>query len=329
MTTPTPLLQIGSVSATQLIGNNRLPLCTGILTLLPPPTPSCRLLLTVGATLALPLDHASTVGTSTAKPHAYLFTCILPSLSALEPPNSAAAIEITIPPGEENDALALKLEEVLVENGYLMTGLEADVEDVAGALRDTATGVVETVKGYAQGRVERREEVEPKEEREFSDTTKKVVSGTVEGTGKTAEVTRKVGRAISGAAESVGEWVGGMMHEKKGGEDGIVRKSAEGAAEGVTVVAEGVTDRLVRSTSEQVQAVLTVNSVTRVSSAVGKGTSTVVEHKHGQEAKELVDQGREATRNVGAVAVDVVTGPSVVWNAGEAGIAAARGKNAC
>jgi hypothetical protein len=62
-----------------------------------------------------------------------------------------------------------------------------------------------------------------------------------------------------------------------------------------------------------------LSSVARVSSGVGKGTSTVVEHEHGQEAKTLVDQGREAMGNVGAVAVDAVTGISVVWNAGEAG----------
>jgi len=43
------------------MGSSRQPLCTGMLTLLPPPTPKYRLLLTVGATLALPLDDASTV----------------------------------------------------------------------------------------------------------------------------------------------------------------------------------------------------------------------------------------------------------------------------
>jgi hypothetical protein len=245
MSTPTPLLQIDSVKATQLIGSWRLPLCTGMLTLLPPPTPKCRLLLTVGATLALPLDDASAVGTSTANPQTYLITCTLPAPSALEPSNSVAAIEIAVPPGEENDVLALKFEEVLVEHGYLTTGLAADADAIAGALRDTAAGVAEKVKGYAQGRVEAREEVEPEEETEFSGTTKKVAAGAVTGTGKAAEVTGKVGAAIGNAAESVGEWVGGMVPEKKEREDGIVRESAKGAAEGVVVVAEGITDRLV------------------------------------------------------------------------------------
>lgn len=248
MTTPTPLLQIDSVKATQLIGTSRLPLCTGMLTLLPPPTSNCRLLLTVGATLALPLDHASTVGTSVANPQTYLFTCILPAPSALEPSNSVAAIEIAIPPGAENDALALRLEELLVQYGYLTTGLEADADDVAGALRDSATGVAERVKGYAQERVEQREQVEPGEETKVSETTGKVAKGMVAGTAKAAEVTGMVGRAISGAAESVGEWVGGMMPEKKKGEEnGIVAESAKGAAEGVVVVAESVTDRLAPS----------------------------------------------------------------------------------
>lgn len=67
-----------------------------------------------------------------------------------------------------------------------------------------------------------------------------------------------------------------------------------------------------------------VSSAAMVAGAVGDGVERVVEHEHGQEAKELVGSARETAGNLGHVVVDATLGTSVVWQAGEAGVGVAR-----
>jgi len=43
-------------------------------------------------------------------------------------------------------------------------------------------------------------------------------------------------------------------------------------------------------------------------------------HDYGDEAKGLVDSGRQTGANVGETGVNVVTGTSLVWHAGEMGV---------
>jgi hypothetical protein len=267
-----------------------MPLKTGTLTILPPPTADTSLLFTMSPTLAFPLSRRnSSAAVSATNPNLYLFNCV------------AGSIELTLPHNVD-PGLALRLEEILVEHGFLSTGLAADADDVAGALRDAALRTAERVGGYAKQRVENREEVEPWEEAHFSDRTKGAMAATVEGTGKAAEVTGKVGRAVEGAAESVGKWIGGIMpKQKEGTEEGVVRGGFKSATEGATVLGGGVAE-----------------SVKTVSKAVGEGNSAVVAHERGPEAREMVDEARKVTGNVGSVALDVVADTSVVKVAIEA-----------
>lgn len=65
-------------------------------------------------------------------------------------------------------------------------------------------------------------------------------------------------------------------------------------------------------------------SAAHVSSAASESVARVTEHEHGQEAKELVESARETTGNVEQTAVDAVLGTSAVWQAGEAGVGAAK-----
>lgn len=65
-------------------------------------------------------------------------------------------------------------------------------------------------------------------------------------------------------------------------------------------------------------------SAAHVTSTLRESASRITEHEHGQEAKELVESARETTRNVGQVAVDATLGTSFVWQAGEAGVGAAK-----
>jgi len=87
-------------------------------------------------------------------------------------------------------------------------------------MRDSATKTAEKLQSYTSRRVQTRERAEPWEEKEYMEHAKKVMSGTVDGTDKAAEVTERVGRAVSSAAESIGEWVGGIMPGKKEGGPG-------------------------------------------------------------------------------------------------------------
>jgi hypothetical protein len=288
---PTPLLQIPHVTATQVVREEvRVRLQTGTLTVLPPPTADTSLLFTISPTLAFPLSRSnSSVAVSATNPNLYLFHCV------------AGNIELTLP-NNVDPALALRLEEILVEHGFLSTGLAADADDVAGTLRDAAARTAARIGGYAKQRVENREEVEPEEAALFSDRMKGAMEATVEGTGKATEVTGKLGRAVESAAESIGKWIGGMMpKQENGAEEGVVKGSFKGAAEGATVLGGGVAE-----------------SVKTVSNAVGEGASAVVAHEHGPEAKEMVDEARTVAGNVGSVAMDVVADTSVAKVAIEA-----------
>lgn len=57
---------------------------------------------------------------------------------------------------------------------------------------------------------------------------------------------------------------------------------------------------------------------------VGEAGAGIVENEKGTEAREVFDKSREATGNVGSVVKDVLTGTSVVWQAGVAGTGAGK-----
>ncbi|KAF8247018.1 hypothetical protein K440DRAFT_601574 [Wilcoxina mikolae CBS 423.85] len=299
---PSPFLSIPSVTATQLIGPLTTPLTTGTLSLTTPPpalSPPPKLLLQITSpslrTYTLPLIASSTILSDSKL--TYRITTV-----------DNLTITLTFPAYVSSSA-ALKFEELLVAHGFLSTGLVADADDVAGALRDSAARTAEKLQNYTSQRLETRECVEPWEEKEYSERAKKVMGGTVEGTGKAAEITGRVSGAVSGAAEKVGEWIGGMMPGKKEGgkEDGVVKEAAKGAVEGVGIVGAGIAE-----------------SALKVAGTVGESASRIAEHEHGPEAKKMVDGGREVMANVGKVVYDVTTGTSVVWHAGEVGFAATR-----
>ncbi|KAI5816385.1 hypothetical protein BZA77DRAFT_312785 [Pyronema omphalodes] len=294
------LATVPNVRVDQILDTASKHITTGTLSVLPgsdfTSPPSSLLLQITGAhTLTFPLTATTVVLTDSDK--RYRIT------------NDDLKICLILPPDvSDEDNNALKFEKVLVEYGFLTTGLVADADDIAGALKDSAVRTAEAIKSYATDRVDRREEVEPYEETHYGERTKKIVDSTVKGTGKAAEVTGKIGEAVTSGAESVGKWAGSMMPEKEeGGEKGIVRETASEAATGAVVVGDGI-----------------AQSVGTVTGAIGDATSKIAEHEKGPEAKEMVEKGREIVGNVGDVAYDVTVGTSVVWHAGEAGVAAAR-----
>jgi hypothetical protein len=235
---PSPLISISSVTATQLTGPVATPLTTGTLYLTTPPpalSPLPKLLLQISSlssrTYTLPLTASTSIFSDSER----TFLINTDDLTTT----------ITFPT-TVSSSTALKFEKILLAHGFLSTGLVADADDIAGAMRDSATKTVEKLQSYTSRRVQTRERAEPWEEKEYSERAKKVMSGTVDGTDKAAEVTGRVGRAVSSAAESIGEWVGGIMPGKKEGQEGGVAKEAvKGAVEGMGVVGAGAAERYV------------------------------------------------------------------------------------
>lgn len=230
------LATVPNVRVDQILDTTSQHITTGTLSVLPgtdfTTPPSALLLQIIGAhTLTFPLTAVTVVLTDADK--RYRIT------------NDDLKICLILPPDVSNeDNNALKFEKVLVEHGFLTTGLVADADDIAGALKDSAMRTAEAIKSYATDRVDRREEVEPYEETHYGGRTKTVVDSTVQGTGKVAEVTGKIGEAVTSGAESVGKWAGSMMPEKEqGGEKGIVRETASEAATGAVVVGDGIAQR--------------------------------------------------------------------------------------
>lgn len=65
-------------------------------------------------------------------------------------------------------------------------------------------------------------------------------------------------------------------------------------------------------------------SFANTSAVIGDSISKSAEDRYGGEAKELVEQSRDTVGNIGKVAVDAALGTSVVWQAGEAAVGAAK-----
>lgn len=61
-----------------------------------------------------------------------------------------------------------------------------------------------------------------------------------------------------------------------------------------------------------------------MSSTVGKSAPRIVEHQKGQEAKILVENARQTTGDARQVAADTTLATSFAWQAGEAGMGAAK-----
>lgn len=221
--TSSPLVQIPSVSATQLIGTERTPLQSGTLTLtLPPPPTPTKLLLTIG-TLTIPLTSSSIVGTKNSL--TYLFTL---ELSA----ESTAFIEVTLPPSADDETTevskaATEFEGVLVGYGFLNAGLAADADDMARAVKDAAARTAAKLTAKTDARVEGRDGVEEYEEARFSDTTHKIVNGTVEGSGKLAELSGKISSAVGSATFEAGKWVGKKLGGTSTPEPGLETEQKE------------------------------------------------------------------------------------------------------
>ncbi|KAI5801154.1 hypothetical protein EDC01DRAFT_780880 [Geopyxis carbonaria] len=299
-------VQIPSCTATQIVGDSRIPFATGTLTLRPSPLTqlSHKLILSVQAAgksaLTLPLNADAVVGTT--GPRTYLFT--IPTVDG----DTGVVLEVVLPPTVDDtrhadNAAALALEEMLVEHGFLNTGLVADADDAARALQEGAAKVAGRVGGYVDWRVGRSMGVE----KEYGEGTKRRVHAAVDGSQKAAEATGRATEAVAGVAEGAGEWVGAKVGGGGGGERSLPGEALKQGVEATGVLAGGV-----------------AGAVGKVGGSVGEGASRVAEAEKGPEAKELVDGGREVAGNVGKVGVDLVTGTSVVWHAGEAGVAAAK-----
>jgi len=341
---PTPYLLIPSVSAAQVVGSQRIHLQKGTLTLSPPPpstkSPTAtspdaadsdpvKLLITISPSVAIPLTSSSIVGTHKDQPLSYLFTLPISSSpgdgqGSPDDGTNIAFIQIDLPetcndPATPDAEAATAFEALLVEHGFLTAGLVADADDMSRAVKEAAAKAAANVRRYTNKRTE-GDPVSPEDAHHFSNVTKKVVSGTTEGTGKAAEttgmVTDAMGNAVIGAGEYVGEKVGGIgasevAPKEEVREESIPTQAVKQGMEATKVAFGGVAD-----------------GSAHVTHTIGDSYSRIAEHEQGPEAKELVEESRTATGNVGSIAADVITGTSTVWHAGEAGVGLAKGGTA-
>lgn len=214
-----------------------------------------------------------------------------------------------------------------MDYGFLKAGLVADADDMARAVKETAAVAAAGLVRHTDERIAARSPVEEDEVRHFSDKSRKAMGATVRGTGKVAETTAKVTDAVGDAAISAGEWTGQKISTIGGG-------GAAGTSEGGDAVEPKKEDSLPKEAVKQTLDAAGVavegigESMGKVAGTVGESWSRIAEHERGPEAKEMVEQGREAAGNIGKAAVDLTTGTSVVWHAGEAGVGMAKGGTA-
>jgi hypothetical protein len=313
MSSPSPpLVQIPNVSAAQLVGSERIPLQSGTLTLALPHSgsPDTKLLLSIGS-FTIPLSESSIVGTNNSL--TYLFTF---SLSETD----TGFVEVKLPPSADDETTkvseaATEFEGVLVRYGFLKAGLVADADDMARALKEAAARTAERWTAQTDSRVEGRDGVEEYEEAKFSDTTHKVVNSAVEGSRKLAELSGKLSNAVSGAAFEAGKWIGEKLGSGSANSD-----SGSGGKE--KSLPQETANQVMEATSVTVSGL--GQSAAHISSTLGESTSRIAEHEQGQEVKGLVESARETAGNAGQIAVDATRGTSVVWQAGEAGVGAAK-----
>ena len=286
---PEQLLSIPDCTLHQILSTENVSIASGTLTI---SKTGGNLLLELPP-VAFPLSADSSVRTHRSDETKYRFTIPLHSLTKTSPATDERADILLAQPADVEGAVADRFEQLLVEHGFLTTGLVADADDAVGWIQSAAAKVVDVVGGYAKHRVESREAVEPGEELHPSDTTKKVVAGARDGTGAVADATGTVAGAISNLTKKAGVWVGERV-----GVGETTREAVKAADELGTGVAEASKE---------------------ATGTVGDSVATVVDHEKGTEAREVVDEGRETVGNVGQVGKDVAVGTSVVWQAAVAG----------
>ncbi|KAH0613668.1 uncharacterized protein H6S33_005554 [Morchella sextelata] len=305
-----PLLEIPTVTALQLVSSLRIPLASGTLTLTHPPSTSALnesltnntttdtitinepiLLLTIDK-ITIPLPP-TTVAVSTTDHSQYLLATPLSS-------SDTGFIHLSLPSLPTLSPLGIKLTSLLLSHGFLKNSQVEDEDDLVSALQIALGGGVN----------EKQEEVK------FSETTKSIASGAVEGSAKIAELSGMVASAVSNATFEAGRWVGEKIGVATGGID------AGSGEKGEKWPVRKVVDEGMETTANTAGKV--GNSVANTSAAIGDSVSKSAEDRYGGEAKELVEQSRETVGNVGKVAVNAVLGTSVVWQAGEAAVGAVK-----
>lgn len=211
-------------------------------------------------------------------------------------------MELTLP--DYTDAsTATRFEELLVEHGFLSTGLVADADDIVGAIQEVAHKVVESVGGFTR---RKEAEIEVKEDGiKVPGAVKGVVGSVKKGTGAAADMTGRVGEVVGEKVGAAGGWVGAKL-----GVD-----SREGAVKEVVDAGSVLTGGIGEAGRG-------------VAGAVGDAVETGVRKDLGEEPAEVVGDLRGVTGDVGSVAKDLWTGTSVVWQAGVAagGVGAEEGK---
>lgn len=286
---------IGPCSATQIVGATRIPFATGTLRLRDSPTPPAKLVLSIDAA-TVALTAGSIVGTTGAR--TYVFT--VPEADA------GAVLEVTLPATADDAAhadsgAALALEELLAAHGFLATGLVADADDTARSVHEGAARVAGRVGAYVDWRVGRSMGVDT----DVDERTKQRMQTAVHASQSAADATGRATAGVARAAEGAGEWVGHKVPQT--GDASLPREAARQGAQATEVLAAGV-----------------AGAAGEVGGSMADGASRVADAEKGPQAKALVDDVRHVACNVGSAAADLVTGTSVAWHAGEAGMAAAR-----
>jgi hypothetical protein len=115
---------------------------------------------------------------------------------------------------------------------------------------------------------------------------------------------------LQSAVYDAGAWIGNKT--------GLKGASSLQPSEGPKSLPREALDQTLEGTYTAAKAV--GQGITTVGSTVGESASKVAQHDYGDEAKELVDSARQSGANVGYTAVDLYTGTSLVWHAGEAGV---------
>lgn len=286
---PEQLLSIPGCTLHQILPTENVSIATGTLAI----SEADENLLLELPPVIFPLSTDTSVRTHRSDETKYRFTIPLHSLTKGSPATDEKADILLTLPADVEPAVADRFEGLLVEHGFLTTGLVADADDAVGWIQSAAARVVDAVGGYAKHRVESREQVELGEELHPSDTAKKVSAGVRDGTGAAADATGTVVGAISNFTKKAGEWVGERVSFGETAREAVEAGDALGT--GITEASKGATG------------------------AVGDSMATVVEHEKGTEAKKVVDEGRETMGNVGQVGMDVAVGTSVPWQAAVAG----------
>lgn len=280
------------VKAVQVVGKETLPLAEGALKL--EKLERDTRLLRIGETFVVTLNKDTIAGTTDDGAHVFVVK------------SDSDDLIIRIEAAKETTEAELEaFEAALVEAGYMLTGPQADADEIARAIGRLAGQAADSLTGFARsglGTV--------RGNTRFSETTHYVSERSAEGAKVISEQAQKVSSWIGKSVQSFGSLLGdtlgtrGVVDAASDAKEGTAKRevidASKDVAEAAGIVGTSVSDGIIM-----------------VGDAAGKGLDMRADAAHGPEGVKLAREARQTASGAGLAAGTVVKETSTTIHAGQ------------